>query len=95
MTSSGAEPPLKLLALGKICTLSPMESLTSKHRTDNGGGICGLSELFIIREVMHRLILQENAKRENDRRELLSKLPKPCNYFDLIGGSSTGGCATL
>ena len=32
MTSSGEEPPLKLLALGKyVSTLSPPWSLTSKH----------------------------------------------------------------
>jgi patatin-like phospholipase/acyl hydrolase len=67
-----------------------MESL-SKHRTD-GGGIRGLSELLIIREVMRRLMVEENAKREKGGTELLSELPKPCDYFDLIGGTGTGGC---
>src|SRR5260370_35373552 len=71
-----------------------MESLTSKHRTD-GGGIRGLSELIMIREVMQRLMDEENAQRERDGEELLSELPKPCSYFDLIGGTSTGGCAAL
>jgi hypothetical protein len=67
-----------------VCTLSPMELLTSKHWTD-GGGIRGLSELLLIKDVMYRLQVEQG----------LSNLPKPCDYFDLIGGTSTGGCAAL
>ena len=40
-------------------------------------------------------MFEENAKREKDGEELLSELPKPCDYFDLIGGTSTGGCVAL
>ncbi|KAF8961379.1 hypothetical protein BDZ97DRAFT_1208591 [Flammula alnicola] len=76
MTSSGGEPPLKLLAL-------------------DGGGIRGLSELLIIKEVMHRLMVEENTKRKEDGQAPLSSLPKPCDYFDLIGGTSTGGIIAL
>ena len=42
---------------------------------------------------MHRLKVKENAKRQKDGRALLTELPKPCEYFDLIGGTNTGGCA--
>ena len=49
----------------------------------------------MIREVMHRLMVEENTERRKDGREPLHKLPKPCDYFDLIGGTSTGGCAPL
>ena len=40
-------------------------------------------------------MVEENAKREKDGEELFSSLPKPCDYFDLIGGTSTGGCVAL
>ena len=69
------------------------KSLT--RQCTDGGGIRGLSELLIIKEIMHRLMVEENAKRKNDGEEPLSSLPKPCNFFDLIGGTSTGGCAAL
>jgi len=49
----------------------------------DGGGVRGLSTLYILKGLMQRL---------NDEREEL-KLPrvKPCDIFDLIGGTSTGG----
>jgi patatin-like phospholipase/acyl hydrolase len=45
----------------------------------------------MIKEIMHRLMLEENMKRESDGRPPLTNLPKPCDVFDLIGGTSTGG----
>ena len=50
------------------------------HDSD-GSGIRGLSELLILQEIMERIRVRE------DREET----PLPCDYFDLIGGSSTGG----
>jgi hypothetical protein len=49
----------------------------------DGGGIRGLSTLFILKNIMDRL------NRERD----YANLPpvKPCEVFDLIGGTSTGG----
>lgn len=49
----------------------------------DGGGVRGLSTLYILKRIMDRL---------NDKRKLTS-LPqvKPCEVFDLIGGTSTGG----
>jgi patatin-like phospholipase/acyl hydrolase len=43
----------------------------------DGGGVRGLSALFILKQLM------EAVNRKNP--------PKPCNYFDMIGGTSTGG----
>lgn len=47
----------------------------------------------MIKTIMHRLFVEENKEREKDGREPLSTPQKPCEYFDLIGGTGTGGCA--
>lgn len=49
----------------------------------DGGGVRGLSTLLILKGIMKKI----NAKR---RLEGLSDV-KPCDVFDLIGGTSTGG----
>ncbi|KAG6826181.1 hypothetical protein H0H92_000816 [Tricholoma furcatifolium] len=49
------------------------------------GGIRGLSELIILQEIMHRLKHIAN----------LDTVPKPCEYFDVIGGAGTGGVIAL
>lgn len=53
----------------------------------DGGGVRGLSTLLILRGIMNRL---------NDMREEqgLGRV-KPCEVFDLIGGTSTGGYVQL
>lgn len=48
----------------------------------DGGGVRGLSSLLILKDVMTQL----NSERE------VGQLLKPCDVFDLIGGTSTGGC---
>lgn len=40
-----------------------------------------MSELLILDEIMRRV--QYDLK--------LQEIPRPCEYFDLIGGTSTGG----
>jgi patatin-like phospholipase/acyl hydrolase len=49
----------------------------------DGGGVRGLSTLYILKSIMDRL---NHERGENE-------LPpvKPCEVFDLIGGTSTGG----
>ncbi len=49
----------------------------------DGGGVRGLSSLFILNSLMTKL----NAEREKQG----AKLVKPCQIFDMIGGTSTGG----
>lgn len=46
----------------------------------DGGGVQGLSTLLILREVMEEI----------GRCARMAKTPLPCQYFDLIGGTSTG-----
>jgi len=51
----------------------------------DGGGVYGLSELFILRGLMERIKLKEQLDHE----------PCPCDYFDLIGGTGVGGLIAL
>ena len=48
----------------------------------DGGGVRGLSSLLILRQIM------ENISDEGP-------IPKPCEYFDMIGGTSTGGLIAI
>jgi len=45
----------------------------------DGGGVRGLSSLIILQQLMETIDLDSP--------------PKPCDYFDMIGGTSTGGWA--
>jgi patatin-like phospholipase/acyl hydrolase len=45
----------------------------------------GLSSLLILREIMEDIEQQTGA----------SETPRPCDYFDLIGGTSTGGLIAI
>ncbi|KAH6973963.1 hypothetical protein EDB80DRAFT_868009 [Ilyonectria destructans] len=47
----------------------------------DGGGIRGLSSLLILEHVMEGIREAEG----------LEQVPRPCDRFDLIGGTSTGG----
>lgn len=49
----------------------------------DGGGVKGLSSLYILKMIMARV------NRERQAQGLVPK--KPCEVFDLIGGTSTGG----
>jgi patatin-like phospholipase/acyl hydrolase len=47
----------------------------------DGGGVKGLASLLILQRVFRTL----------QGIERLPEMPRPCDYFDLIGGTSTGG----
>ncbi|EPE02605.1 kinesin light chain [Ophiostoma piceae UAMH 11346] len=51
----------------------------------DGGGIRGLSELLILEEIMSRIKRDRNLDYD----------PLPADFFDLIGGTSTGGLIAL
>ena len=56
----------------------------------DGGGVRGYSMLIIIQELMHRTFV-ECEGRAPRRHEI----PKPCDHFDLIVGTGTGGLIAL
>jgi patatin-like phospholipase/acyl hydrolase len=62
---------------------NPLDSTGLCLLSLDGGGVRGLSTLYILKNIMDRL--------NHNRKE--SELPpvKPCEAFDLIGGTSTGG----
>ncbi|RFU32279.1 hypothetical protein B7463_g4070, partial [Scytalidium lignicola] len=51
----------------------------------DGGGVKGMAILLILKRLFRTIQRDEN----------LPEIPRPCNYFDLIGGTSTGGAPTL
>ena len=54
----------------------------------DGGGVRGLSTLYILKELMAKLA-HERYGDDVDKHPPI----KPCVVFDLIGGTSTGGYA--
>lgn len=62
-----------------------MQKCTDQYFKPDGGGVRGLSELIILHELMLKI------QKEKD----LRSPPKPCEIFDLICGTSTGGIIAL
>ncbi|KAI9751503.1 MAG: hypothetical protein M4579_006039 [Chaenotheca gracillima] len=59
----------------------------------DGGGVRGLSSLMILKQLMERIAAEE--KRLRKRAQTDDRPLKPCEYFDLIGGTSTGGIISV
>ena len=57
----------------------------------DGGGVRGISTLYILKELMAQIARQHRVAHPESRR--IS--PRPCDYFDLICGTSTGGIIAL
>lgn len=79
------ERGLRLLSLGTqyglTCLLRKVQLIWVSYQQD-GGGIRGLSQLLILKELMERLKFEKK----------LDAVPRPCDVFDMIAGSGTGGC---
>ncbi|KAF2797701.1 FabD/lysophospholipase-like protein [Melanomma pulvis-pyrius CBS 109.77] len=59
----------------------------------DGGGVRGLSSLMVLDDLMESIALEE--KRLGKRAQSDHSPLKPCDYFDLIGGTSTGGIIAI
>ena len=62
---------------------NPLDSTGLCLLSLDGGGVRGLSTLYILKSIMDQL--------NHKRKEINLPLVKPCEVFDLIGGTSTGG----
>ncbi|PVH67508.1 FabD/lysophospholipase-like protein, partial [Cadophora sp. DSE1049] len=66
---------------------NPLDSTGLCLLSLDGGGVRGLSTLYILKSIIDRL---------NNERKTASLPPvKPCEVFDLIGGTSTGGLIAI
>jgi patatin-like phospholipase/acyl hydrolase len=58
----------------------------------DGGGVRGLSSLLIVEGIMREVLRIKVQKRQATEDD---PLPLPCEYFDLICGTSTGGLIAI
>ncbi|KAK5944953.1 hypothetical protein PMZ80_002156 [Knufia obscura] len=56
----------------------------------DGGGVRGYSMLIILQELMYRAYVETEGK--PPKRD---EIPKPCEYFDMIAGTGTGGLIAI
>ena len=91
-TTDRISNPAQLPDVGEAPTAGPstlVDRAEIKHQPRilslDGGGVKGMSALVILEEIM----------KEVRRREKLKDVPLPCQYFDLIGGTSTGGLIAI
>ena len=57
----------------------------------DGGGVRGISTLYILKGLMDQISLDY----QNQNPDAPEISPRPCEYFDLICGTSTGGLIAL
>ncbi|KKY26369.1 putative patatin-like serine [Diplodia seriata] len=56
----------------------------------DGGGVRGYSMLILLQELMHRTYVEIHGKAPKRH-----EIPKPCEHFDLIAGTGTGGLIAI
>ncbi|PHH49541.1 Vegetative incompatibility protein HET-E-1 [Ceratocystis fimbriata CBS 114723] len=77
-------PPVRILSIGALLDL-PKTSVIMSLISIDGGGVRGLSSLLILEKIMERM----------KQLERLPEVPRPCDRFDLIGGTGTGGIIAI
>jgi patatin-like phospholipase/acyl hydrolase len=58
----------------------------------DGGGVRGISTLYMLKEIIAQVKRDLQAEAESPT---AIQTPLPCEYFDLICGTSTGGLIAL
>ncbi|KAG8973043.1 hypothetical protein FRC05_009158 [Tulasnella sp. 425] len=67
--------PLRLLSLGRFYVTLRIRSVGTYQWETDGGGVRGIVSLIVLEQIMNEV----------------APGAKPCEWFDLIGGTSTGG----
>ena len=87
-------PPLRILSLGESTQIGSQVPLPfldrANHVYPDGGGVRGYSMLILLQELMYRTYVECEGKAP--RRD---QIPKPCDHFDLIAGTGTGGLIAI
>ena len=72
---------MNLLSLGMYSLLTYFHVYWLIEHLEDGGGMRSLSSLFILQNIMEKIRFIHNLGTES----------LPCDYFDMICGTSTGG----
>ena len=56
----------------------------------DGGGVRGYSMLILLQELMYKTYNETEGRPPTQK-----QIPKPCDYFDLIAGTGTGGLIAI
>ncbi|KAJ7452286.1 hypothetical protein FB451DRAFT_1185873 [Mycena latifolia] len=75
---------VRVLSLGNVPVLPSINHI-DPHNLLDGGGAGVLSELLILEQIMYRVQTTSGSDMN----------PAPCDYFEVIGGSGTGGIIAL
>jgi patatin-like phospholipase/acyl hydrolase len=59
----------------------------------DGGGVRGLTTLYVLREIMAQVSRELNQGSPSDQN--IGIAIRPCDYLDLICGTSTGGLIAI
>lgn len=82
---------LRLLSLGVVNSLLFESTAYPRIATLDGGLVRAFSSLFMLQSLLRHVHDQENRLRQLRNEPQLTESPKVCEYFDIIGGSNTGG----
>lgn len=85
--STAAQPPYPRLIRVRMANTGQTVSILSL----DGGGVRGISTLYILKDLMNQIRRHRRSIDPQDDKPS----PRPCDIFDLICGTSTGGLIAI